>query len=64
MKCNELSEKSKKGRKRKSLKCTNDRRATLPRPTGYFAHCYTEEEIREDNLLAKASIIRAPSDLE
>jgi hypothetical protein len=34
------------------------------RPAGYFANCYTKEEIHEDNLLAKASVIRAPADLE
>ena len=34
------------------------------RPPGYFAHCYSKEEIHEQNLWAKASVIRAPSDLE
>jgi hypothetical protein len=34
------------------------------RPPGYFAGCYTKAEIQEDNLLAKASIVRAPEDLE
>ena len=34
------------------------------RPAGYFADCYTKEEIREQNRLAKASIVRAPKDLE
>jgi hypothetical protein len=34
------------------------------RPEGYFAHCYSEEEIREQNRLAKASVVRAPANLE
>ena len=34
------------------------------RPEGYFANCYSEAEIAEDNQLAKASIIRPPKDLE
>jgi hypothetical protein len=34
------------------------------RPPGYFVNCYSKEEIREDNILAKASVIRPPKDLE
>jgi hypothetical protein len=34
------------------------------RPAGYFAHAYSLAEIREDNRLAKASVVRAPQDLE
>jgi hypothetical protein len=34
------------------------------RPAGYFANCYSTEEIQEQNRLAKASVIRAPADLE
>jgi hypothetical protein len=34
------------------------------RPAGFFANCYGREEIQEQNLLAKASVIRAPADLE
>src|ERR1022692_2326729 len=34
------------------------------RPAGYFANCYTKEELREQNRLAKASVVRAPADLE
>ena len=34
------------------------------RPAGYFANCYSKEEVREQNRLAKASIVRAPADLE
>lgn len=34
------------------------------RPPGYFANCYTKEDIEFDNRLSKASVIRAPKDLE
>ncbi len=34
------------------------------RPLGYFASCYTQAEIREENRLAKASVVGAPKDLE
>lgn len=34
------------------------------RPPGYFAHCYTAEEMQEENRLAKSSVIRRPKDLE
>jgi hypothetical protein len=34
------------------------------RPAGYFANCYSKEEVQEQNRLAKASVVRAPSDLE
>lgn len=34
------------------------------RPPGYFDNCYTKAEIRDENRLAKASVIRAPKDLE
>jgi hypothetical protein len=34
------------------------------RPAGYFADAYGRAEIQEDNRLAKASVIRAPKDLE
>jgi hypothetical protein len=34
------------------------------RPAGFFANCYGKEEIQEQNRLAKASVIRAPADLE
>ena len=34
------------------------------RPAGFFAHCYSAEEIREQNRLAKASVVRAPAELE
>lgn len=34
------------------------------RPPGYFASCYTKEDIEFDNRLSKASVVRAPKDLE
>ena len=34
------------------------------RPPGYFASCYTPEEIASDSQLAKASVLHAPDDLE
>ena len=34
------------------------------RPPGYFAKCYSRAEIREQNCVAKASVIRVPNDLE
>ncbi|MEY2428208.1 MAG: hypothetical protein QOJ40_1093 [Verrucomicrobiota bacterium] len=34
------------------------------RPPGYFANCYSKKEIKQDNVLAKSSVIRAPKDLE
>lgn len=34
------------------------------RPPGYFASSYSKAEIREQNRLAKASVIRPPRDFE
>ena|SRR6185312_5579098 len=34
------------------------------RPPNYFANVYSPAEIKEENQLAKASVIRAPKDLE
>lgn len=34
------------------------------RPPGYFADCYTPEDIKEMNELAKSSVVRPPKDLE
>ena len=34
------------------------------RPPNYFANAYSRAEIQADNRLAKASVIRAPKDLE
>ena len=49
--------------------CAPRRRAVdvkriLKRPDGYFANAYNLAEIREDNRLAKASVIHPPKDLE
>jgi len=34
------------------------------RPAGYFTDVYSHAEMREENQLAKASVVRAPKDLE
>ncbi|MDQ6631533.1 MAG: hypothetical protein M3Y82_07220 [Verrucomicrobiota bacterium] len=34
------------------------------RPVGYFANSDTKAEIKENNRLAKTSVVRAPKDLE
>ena len=34
------------------------------RPPGYFADCYTPEDVQEMNALAKSSVLRPPRDLE
>src|SRR6185436_5690996 len=34
------------------------------RPPCYFTNCYTKAEIELENRLSKASVIRAPKDLE
>ena len=34
------------------------------RPPNYFAHAHGPAEIKEENRLAKASVIRAPRDLD
>lgn len=34
------------------------------RPLGFFSNCYSQEEIELINRLSKASVIRAPRDLE
>jgi len=34
------------------------------RPPGFFANTYSRAEIQADNRLAKASVVRAPKDLE
>jgi hypothetical protein len=34
------------------------------RPAGYFASCYSKQEIHELNRLAKTSLVTAPKDLE
>jgi hypothetical protein len=34
------------------------------RPPGYFGRSYSQQEIREENRLAKSSVLRPPQDLE
>jgi hypothetical protein len=39
--------------------------APIPqRPPGYFANCYTREELKLENRLAEASTVEKPEDLE
>src|SRR5438045_8367480 len=53
-----------RGRKRFILQEVPEIEPIPVRPPGYFSNCYTRSEIQQDNRLAKASVIRAPSDLE
>ena len=53
-----------KGRQRFVLQEVPEIEPIPVRPAGYFAHAYSRAEIQEDNRLAKASVIRAPNDLE
>ena len=53
-----------KGRQRFVLQEVPEIEPIPVRPAGYFAYAYSRAEIQEDNRLAKASVIRAPNDLE
>ncbi len=53
-----------KGRRRFALQHVPEIDPIPLRPAGYFAHCYTAQEIQEENRLAKSSVIRPPKDLE
>jgi hypothetical protein len=53
-----------KGRRRFVLQEVPEIEPIPLRPPGYFAHCYTAQEIQEGNRLAKSSVIRRPKDLE
>src|SRR5580698_10564202 len=53
-----------KGRRRFMLQAVPEIEPIPLRPPGYFAHCYTAEEVRDENRLAKSSVIRRPKDLE
>ena len=53
-----------KGRRRFVLQEVPEIEPIPLRPPGYFAHCYTAEEMQEENRLAKSSVIRPPKDLE
>jgi hypothetical protein len=52
------------GRRRFALQEVPEIEPIPMRPAGYFADAYSRAEIQEDNRLAKASVIRAPKDLE
>ncbi|NLH73930.1 MAG: hypothetical protein GX456_12820 [Verrucomicrobia bacterium] len=53
-----------RGRQRFALQYLPDIDPIPLRPPGFFANCYSREEILEDNLLSKASTLRPPKDLE
>ena len=53
-----------KGRRRFVLQEVPEIEPIPMRPEGFFANAYNRAEIGEDNRLAKASVIRAPNDLE
>jgi hypothetical protein len=52
------------GRRRFVLQAVPEIEPIPTRPEGYFASAYSRPEIQEDNRLAKASVVRAPQDLE
>ena len=53
-----------KGRRRFVLQEVPEIEPIPVRPAGYFAQAHSKAEIQEENRLAKASVIRAPKDLE
>ena len=53
-----------KGRQRFVLQEVPEIEPIPVRPAGYFAQAHSKAEIQEENRLAKASVIRAPKDLE
>jgi hypothetical protein len=53
-----------KGRRRFVLQAVPEIEPVPIRPAGYFTGAYSRAEIQEENRLAKASVIRAPRDLE
>jgi hypothetical protein len=53
-----------KGRHRYVLQAVPEIEPIPMRPAGYFANVHTRAEVQEENRLAKASVIRAPHDLE
>lgn len=53
-----------RGRQRFALQYIPDIDPIPIRPPGFFANCYSREEIQQDNLLSKASVVRPPRDLE
>jgi hypothetical protein len=53
-----------KGRQRFALQEIPEIEPIPVRPPNYFSNAYSRTEIQTDNRLAKASVIRAPKDLE
>ncbi|HXI73696.1 MAG TPA: hypothetical protein VNN22_25420 [Verrucomicrobiae bacterium] len=53
-----------KGHRRFVLQAVPEFEPIPVRPSGFFASAYSQAEIQEDNRLAKASVVRAPKDLE
>lgn len=53
-----------KGRHRFVLQAVPEIEPIPMRPPGFFANSYSQDEIAEENLLAKTSVVRAPKDLE
>jgi len=53
-----------KGHRRFVLQAVPEIEPIPLRLTGYFANAYSRAEIQADNRLAKASVVRAPKDLE
>jgi|SRR5665213_1188996 len=53
-----------RGRQRFALQEVPEIEPVPVRPPNYFANAYSRVEIQADNRLAKASVIRAPKDLE
>ena len=53
-----------KGHRRFVLQAVPEIEPIPMRPAGYFASAHSRAEIQAENRLAKASVIRAPKDLE
>ena len=53
-----------KGHRRFVLQAVPEIEPIPMRPAGYFASAHSRAEIQEENRLSKASVIRAPKDLE
>jgi len=53
-----------RGRQRFILQHLPDIEPIPMRPPGYFAGCYTREDIELDNRLARMSVLHPPADLE
>ena len=53
-----------KGHQRFVLQPVHEIEPIPMRPAGYFAGAHIKADVKEENRLAKASVIRAPKDLE